>query len=70
MDFGLGYLIDKTVARLDPTKAYTLTYIKPWGEKFTVTVDRRLREPHLDCSKRDTNEEWVTFPGPDEYPQP
>jgi WD40 repeat protein len=24
------------------------------------------REPHCDCSKRDGNEEWVTFPGPTE----
>jgi len=24
------------------------------------------REPHCDCSKRDSKEEWVTFPGPTE----
>jgi hypothetical protein len=28
------------------------------------------REPHCDCSKRDSKEEWVTYPGPDEILAP
>ncbi len=43
--FGVNYLLDKAVAKLDP---------EPKQED--------TREPHCDCSKRDSNEEWVTFP--------
>lgn len=47
--FGVDYLLDKAVARLDPDPKQEDT-----------------REPHCDCSKRDSKEEWVTFPGPTE----
>jgi hypothetical protein len=67
--FGMGYLIDKAIAKIDPIKTFTLTHVKPWGEEFTVEVDRIVRGPHCDCSKRDSGEEWVTFPGPDEHPE-
>lgn len=32
--------------------------------------EETTREPHCDCSKRDTKEEWVTHPGPDEILSP
>ena len=47
--FGVDYLLDKAVAKLDP---------EPKQED--------TREPHCDCSRRDSNEDWVTFPGPTE----
>jgi Tol biopolymer transport system component len=47
--FGVGYLLDKAVAQLDPDPKQEDT-----------------RNPHCDCSKRDSNQEWVTFPGPTE----
>lgn len=32
--------------------------------------EETTREPHCDCSKRNSNEEWVDFPGPDEILAP
>lgn len=51
--FGLSYLLDKAFAKIDPDPGAT-------------GLDRTIREPHCDCSKRDGTEEWVTWPGPDE----
>ena len=67
---GMHYLLQKAVAKIDPTKTFTLWYVKPWGEVYPVEVNRISRAPHCDCSKRDSGEEWVTYPGPDEYPEP
>ena len=59
--FGLGYLIDKTIVDVDPTKVFTLVNRKPCGEEFQVKVDRSGREPVCNCAKRSQNLEWVTF---------
>jgi hypothetical protein len=53
LDFGLDYLVTKTFAKIDLDPGAT-------------GLDRTTREPHGDCSKRDSKEEWVTWPGPDE----
>jgi hypothetical protein len=66
LHFGMDYLLGKAVAELDPTKTFSHTYRKPTGELFEVKTERTTREPHCDCDKRDGQEEWVTFPGPDE----
>jgi Tol biopolymer transport system component len=51
--FGVGYMLDKAVAQLDPDPKQEDT-----------------RNPHCDCSKRDTKEEWVTHLGPTEILAP
>jgi hypothetical protein len=51
--FGLHYLVTKAFAKIDPDPGAT-------------GLDRTIREPHGDPSKRDSREEWVTWPGPDE----
>jgi hypothetical protein len=51
---GLSYLADKAFAKIDPDPA------------GCGLPDGTIREPHCDCEKRDTKEEWVTYPGPDE----
>jgi hypothetical protein len=51
--FGLGYLVEKAFAKIDPDPGST-------------GLGRTTREPHGDCSKRDGKEEWVKWPGPDE----
>jgi hypothetical protein len=50
---GLSYLVKKAFAKIDPSPS-------------AASHDRTTREPHCDCSKRDSKEEWVTYPGPDE----
>ena len=46
------YLLEKAYARVDPDPG--------------AANDPTTREPHCDCSKRDSKQEWVTYPGPDE----
>ena len=53
LEFGLSYSVDKAFARIDP-------------DPGAAGHDPMIRSPHCDCSKRDGNEEWVTWPGPDE----
>ncbi len=65
--FGVSYLIEKAAGQVDPTKSWNYTYAKPTGETFQVRGDHVTNEPILDCSKRDSGDEWVTD-GPDEQP--
>lgn len=53
LSFGLGYLAGKAFAKVDP-------------DPGAARSSRTTREPRCDCAHRDGQEEWVTFPGPDE----
>jgi hypothetical protein len=52
LDSGLSFLVNQAFAQIDPSPGGASSY-------------RTTREPRCDCSKRDENGEWVTFPGPD-----
>jgi hypothetical protein len=53
LNSGLYYLVEKMFAKIDP-------------DPGAAGISRTTREPHGDCSKRDSKDEWVTYPGPDE----
>jgi len=70
-DFGLTYLVEKEVQRLDPGPPIDYHYRHPeTGKEFGPEAYARHvpREPTCDCSKRDSGTEWVSWPEPTPTP--
>ncbi len=65
LDFGLGYEIDREIEAIDHGEPINYHYHDPHtGKELPSTVYKRqpLRQPTCNCAKKDSQEEWVTFP--------
>lgn len=65
LSFGLGYLLDLEVQRIDRGEPINYHYRNPMtGKELAPEPLAVPRAPACDCSKRDGKEEWVTWPDP------
>jgi hypothetical protein len=63
LSFGLDYELDREIAALDHGPPIDYHYKDPHtGQELTPKTTRDSTPPVCDCSKRDSNGEWVTWP--------